>query len=45
GSLEARRLRQAKKILLKAENELNDLTVLSLVAVFEQLVLDYLKTL
>ncbi|QAT40530.1 hypothetical protein [Clostridium sp. JN-9] len=38
-------LNDAKEILLKAENELNDLTVLSLVSVFEQLILDYLKNL
>jgi hypothetical protein len=44
-SLAEYKLSEAKKILLKAENELNDLTVLSLVAVFEQLVLDYLKDL
>lgn len=44
-SLAEYRLSEAKEILLKAENELNDLTVLSLVAVFEQLVIDYLKDL
>lgn len=44
-SLAEYKLSEAKKILLKAENELNDLTVLSLVAVFEQLLLDYLKDL
>lgn len=38
-------LSDAKEILLKAENELNDLTVLSLVSVFEQSILDYLKNL
>ncbi|RMD04330.1 hypothetical protein D9O40_02465 [Clostridium autoethanogenum] len=38
-------LSQAKRILLKAENELNDLTVLSLVSVFEQSLLDHLKDL
>lgn len=44
-SLAEYKLSEAKEILLKAENELNDLTVLSLVAVFEQLVIDYLKDL
>lgn len=42
-SLAAYKLSEAKEILLKAENELSDLTVLSLVSVFEQSVLDYLK--
>lgn len=38
-------LSEAKEILLKAVNELNDLTVLSLASVFEQSVLGYLKSL